>query len=226
VDRVGAGIAPTGFPHLEDEMRLLVASLKGGSGKSTLSFNLAVRLAYRGPVRLYDLDPQATLTDVCELRRELGVEPALDLRDLADRESGTDGDVLYDSSFSAADALYRAAGQVDAIVLPVGPSQADVWSAQRFLDAFDGRSRPPVLAFINRADTHVAVRESDDAAMALKQLPGLTLLAPRLSQRTAFRRSLSEALAVFELDPGSKAAEEFEILVRAIRKGVSSTRTN
>ena len=47
-------------------MRLLVASLKGGSGKSTLSFNLAVWLAHRGPLRLYDLDPQATPVDGCD----------------------------------------------------------------------------------------------------------------------------------------------------------------
>lgn len=207
-------------------MRLLIASLKGGSGKSTLSFNLAVWFAHRGAVRLYDLDPQGTLSDVCELRRELGIKPVLDLRSDPNRDPGDDGDVLYDSSFSAAESLRSAATRVDAILLPVGPSQADVWSAQRFLDAFDGQPLPPVLAFINRADTHVAVRESDDAASALEQLPGLTLLAPRLAQRTAFRRSLSEASAVFELDPGSKAAEEFDALVRAIRRGVHGNRNH
>jgi len=58
-------------------MRLVVASMKGGSGKSTVSFNLAVWLAYRAPVQLYDLDPQGTLRDVCSDRTEQHILPAL-----------------------------------------------------------------------------------------------------------------------------------------------------
>ena len=38
------------------------------------------------------------------------------------------------------------------------------------------------------------------------------MLEPRLYQRTAYRRSFSEGLAVFEMDPKSKAAHEVETL--------------
>ena len=50
------------------------------------------------------------------------------------------------------------------------PSQADIWSTQRFLrfvDSVVGKRKPEILGFINRADTHHAVRESDEAAAAL-----------------------------------------------------------
>ena len=47
-------------------------------------------------------------------------------------------------------------------------------------------------------------------------LPGIKLLAPRLYMRTTYRRSFSEGLAVFEMEPRSKAALEMDALGRAL----------
>ena len=47
-------------------------------------------------------------------------------------------------------------------------------------------------------------------------LDGITMLKQRLYQRTAYRRSFSEGMAVFEMDPKSKAAEEVEELGQAL----------
>ncbi len=67
---------------------------------------------------------------------------------------------------------------------------------------------PPLLGFINRADTHIGVRETDEAEEALDYLKGIERVNLRLYQRTAYRRSFSEGLAVFEMQPTSKAAKE------------------
>ncbi len=57
-------------------MITVVGNLKGGCGKSTISFNLAVWLATAGvDVVAFDLDPQATLSDVAEVRAEEEVIP-------------------------------------------------------------------------------------------------------------------------------------------------------
>ena len=56
------------------------------------------------------------------------------------------------------------------------------------------------------------MRETDEAAAALVSLPGIRFLKPRLSQRTIFRRSFSEGLAVFELSTKSKGTTEFNAL--------------
>ena len=203
-------------------MRLIVASMKGGSGKSTVSFNLAVWLAYRVSVCLYDLDPQGTLRDVCADRTEQQISPALSVASTLGAAVPSSAYTLIDSSYSAFRALRAAMDSADAILMPVGPSQADIWSAQRFLEDCVEWSAPPVWAFINRADTHHAVHESDDAAAALRQLPHVKALRVRLGQRTAFRRSLSEARAVFEMDASSKASLEFAQLVEAIYPSLHS----
>ena len=59
-------------------MITVIANLKGGSGKSTVAFNLAVWLEKQGqPVIGYDLDPQCTFSDLAMLRQEIGIKPDL-----------------------------------------------------------------------------------------------------------------------------------------------------
>jgi len=56
----------------------VIANLKGGSGKSTVTFNLGLWLLNQHQeVVVYDLDPQGTLTDLAEIRAEEEYEPAL-----------------------------------------------------------------------------------------------------------------------------------------------------
>nr|VFJ45358.1 MAG: chromosome partitioning protein [Candidatus Kentron sp. DK]VFJ63478.1 MAG: chromosome partitioning protein [Candidatus Kentron sp. DK] len=208
-------------------MITVVGNLKGGSGKSTVTFNLAVWLAKaKRNVISFDLDPQATLMDVAEVREEEGCEPKIKIF-RAESDPGSiiekhQGEVLVDVGASNLWAMREAVKMADRILVPVTPSQADVWSTQRFIslvsDALRGKV-PDIIGFINRADTHAAVRESDETEEALAQLPGVTsVLKQRLCQRTVFRRSFSEGRAVFEIQPSGKAATEFRQLAKALYK--------
>ena len=204
-------------------MITVIGSLKGGSGKSTVTFNLAVWLEMaEAEVLVVDADPQATLTDVAEVRMEEGYEPFLNLKDasaLSRKKLQGYDEVLIDVGTSDIEAMKLALALADRVIIPVPPSQADIWSTQRFLkfldDAVDGE-RPELLSFINRADTHHAIRESDEAAAALVSLPGIRYIKHRLCQRTVFRRSFSEGLAVYELDPRGKGSKEFYALTAAL----------
>jgi chromosome partitioning protein len=204
-------------------MITLVGSLKGGSGKSTVTFNLGVWLAMADvKVQLVDIDPQATLTDVTDVRQEERFDPPLRVgdRQLLSREQlrGAD-ETLIDVGTADMESLRLALSLCDRVIVPVQPSQADIWSVQRFVHLVSSveRAHPPeVLGFINRGDTHHAVRETNEAAAALVSLPGIRFIKPRLSQRTVFRRSFSEGLAVFELESKGKAAREFLALAAVL----------
>lgn len=200
-------------------MITVVANLKGGSGKSTVVFNLGLWLQMKGqPVVVYDLDPQQTLLDVAEVRREEGYTPPLQVypprqslqEDLKYHPKNVH--VLVDVGAANLDAMKKAIQSSDQVIIPVPPSQPDVWATQRFLDIVDDATNgkyPKMSAFVNRADTHRAVRESDDTEEVLKLLPNIQLIPKRLFQRTIFRRSLSEGMAVYEMSKRSKAADEF-----------------
>jgi len=201
-------------------MITVVGNLKGGTGKSTVAFNLSIWVATRRNVHVsvYDLDPQATITDALEIRSEDGHVPSIEPQHFVSQlgSEGKHTEVIVDIGLSDNEAMTAALKRADRILIPIAPSQADVWSTQRFLKiiakARKSGSQPEVLGFMNRSDTHTAVRETDDAFDALCELDGLTMLEPRLYQRTAYRRSFSEGMAVFELDPRSKAALEMESL--------------
>ena len=203
-------------------MITVIANLKGGSGKSTVTFNLGLWLQMKGqPVVAYDLDPQQTLTDVAEVRREEGYTPPLQvnqprnslLDDMKYHPKKTQ--VLVDVGASNMDAMKQALSIADRIIIPVPPSQPDVWATQRFLNIvneLDDSNKPEMRVFVNRADTHRAIRESDETEEVLDQLPGVELIPQRLYQRTVYRRSLSEGMSIFEISKRSKAVDEFNRL--------------
>ena len=204
-------------------MLTVVGNLKGGTGKSTVAFNLAVWLAHdETGVVAFDLDPQCTLVDVNEVRLEDSYEPTFEVStDLEELEALAKDKkrkqpIIVDMSASNMPAMERAIYLADRILIPVQPSQADIWSTQRFLkivkDCINNRKKPEVLGFINRADTHLGVRETGEAEQALEMMQGVTAMNVRLHQRTAYRRSFSEGLGVFELDPMGKASSEMKKL--------------
>jgi chromosome partitioning protein len=189
-----------------------------------VAFNLAVWLAthHRG-VTVLDLDPQSTLLDVLRVREEEAYEPRLD----TERDAASLGRLkkehqyLIDCGVADSTAMMDALGRADRVLVPVAPSQADIWSTQRFVGMVaeankKRRRKPQVLGFINRADTHLQVRETDEAEAALNGLNGIDMIDVRLYQRTAYRRSFSEGLAVFELEPRGKAAAEINQLATIV----------
>ena len=201
-------------------MITIIGNLKGGTGKSTVAFNLSIWVATRRNVHVsvYDLDPQATISDALEIREEDGHVPSIKPQHLVSQlgGEGKHTEVIVDIGLSDGESMRAAIQRADRILIPVAPSQADVWSTQRFLkqiaDICKNGSQPEILGFMNRSDTHRAVRETDDAYDALCGLSSIKMLEPRLYQRTAYRRSFSEGMAVFEMDPKSKAAFEMEAL--------------
>lgn len=207
-------------------MITVIANLKGGTGKSTVTFNLAVWLGSRNRrVTVIDLDPQRTLTDVAALRMEEGIEPAIRV------EAGSFSDVTFpedaeeiiiDVGTADLESFKQAIMVADRIVVPVTPSQADVWSTQRFIRFLHKNTHgnpPESITFLNRVSTSKADQAPEQAAAALNALPVVRLISQRLSDRTVLRDSFSESLAVFELQPQSIASREFRALAEALYPG-------
>lgn len=203
-------------------MITVVGNFKGGTGKSTVAFNLAIWVASQGKnVAVADLDPQGSLTDVMYVREEMGYTPVVHVfQDLTAKAAEEWDEIIVDVGTADLPAMEKAMSLADRILIPVAPSQADVWSTQRFMDLVHKNCKEDteIVGVINRADTHPLVTETDEAMEALCMINGLSMLKSYLYQRTAYRRAFSEGLAVFEMMPANKAAGEVWRLARSLYK--------
>lgn len=201
-------------------MITLVGNFKGGTGKSTVAFNLAIWLATQGKkTAAIDLDPQGSLTDVMYVREEMEYVPLVPVFQELNSKTGKEWDeIIVDVGTADIPSMEKAMAMAGRIIIPVAPSQADVWSTQRFMDLIRKNCKEGtiVTGLMNRADTHPRVTETEEAMEALNMINGLTMQKSYLYQRTAYRRAFSEGLAVFEMLPANKAAGEVWRLSRSL----------
>ena len=201
-------------------MITVVGNFKGGTGKSTVAFNLAIWLSYQGKnIAAVDLDPQGSLTDVMYVREEMEYSPIIPVFQELTKKTGKEWDeVIVDVGTADLPAMEKALTLAGRVIIPVAPSQADVWSTQRFMDLVRKNCKKDTIisGLINRADTHPKVTETEEAMEALTMISGLKMQKSYLYQRTAYRRAFSEGLAVFEMMPANKAAGEVWRLSRSL----------
>lgn len=141
---------------------ILVASSKGGAGKTTLATNLAAQFALEGKrTVLVDADPQHSSTRWAERRAEL--ESAVLLIDASTRRAWRAGlpddaeRVVIDApAGSMAADLEQFIEHADAIVVPVLPSAMDIEATVGFLNSLSKvprvhKRKLPVGLVVNRS---------------------------------------------------------------------------
>lgn len=207
---------------------ITLASLKGGSGKSMLSVQLAeaLRLAGKRTV-LVDLDPQATSRLFRDVAEETGHRDAvpvigatgLGLRaTLASLEGAADAMVLDTPPRLAAEA--RAAIAMASIVLvPVSPGPADVWALNATATAIDevratrADGGPKALAVLNRTASRTAFGQAlPDAVRG----GGFEVAKATIGNRILFPEAMAVGQSVLTYEASSPAAEEVRALLNEV----------
>ncbi len=198
---------------------VVLASQKGGVGKSTLAGSLASCAAGDGEtVVAVDLDPQGSFAEWGRLRQEeRGVEASLRFRtvklaELDDfhrrlKEHGKTTLLLVDTAGTFDATVDRALRHSTLCLVPTRASAPDLKALRptverlRFLDR--------AFAFVlNGIDPRSAGRTAD----ALAVLKAAGDVAPPITHRAAFADSMATGLGVTELDPKGSAAAEMAAL--------------
>ncbi len=205
-------------------MILSVINQKGGVGKTTLAISLAAAFAIRKlRVLLVDADPQGSALDWVAVRGEnapfaaVGIPKPilhLELHKLA-----KDYDLMViDGPPRIYEVARSAVMASDAVLIPVLPSQFDVWAAEetvKLLEQCATYKQSLKAAFvINRKIANTAIGR--DVTKALKQYP-LPVLTASVCQRVAFAES-ARGRTVLEIDPDSSASKEIQALAKEVQK--------
>ncbi|WP_338584831.1 ParA family partition ATPase [Erwinia aphidicola] len=204
-------------------MIISVLNQKGGVGKTTLSVNIAARLAADGArVLLLDADPQGSSLDWAAAREEesaftvLGLPRATLHKDIGKFTLDYDH-IVIDGPPRVTDLARSAIMAADLVVIPVQPNPYDVWAAQEVVtlihEARIYKENLKSVFAVNRKIVNTAIGRDVGEALSTYETP---VLEATVSQRVIFAEAAAVGKAVFELEPDSAASKEIRALVNEI----------
>src|SRR5215831_11207559 len=200
---------------------IVMATQKGGSGKSTLSIGLAVAAKQAGHiVRLIETDKQGTLSN-WQYRRGLVepiVEAVYEARDLETRlqslERGGVTLTIIDTAAGINAATTAAIRHCDICLIPSRPSVADIEATAATLSVARAW-RKPFVFILNQTPIRGGHRVSDATAAFDQEAPrdiADVLAQPFIVMRNDHQDALAAGRGVTEYAPSSKSAEEIRAL--------------
>lgn len=203
---------------------LVVASTKGGAGKTTMIVCLAVHWLLNGrKVALLDVDPNQTLSRWHSKGMALSgatlrttsdeVEIVGEMSELVE----THDIVLVDCPGFGNQSMVFAIGGADLVLIPSMADEASVFEALRvrkLVDSAAALTKREIAArtVLSRVKRAVIVDHTWNQLTELGTLP----LDSRLGDRTVFQESSYHGASPVELAPKSSAAAEIEALAKEI----------
>ena len=192
---------------------LVLASQKGGVGKTSLSAHLAVAAeqAGFGPVVIYDTDPQQSLGRWF-LDREAG-SPKLAKGGIAELPPTLDRLgaagvrlVVVDTPPALTDAIRAVLGFADFVLIPTQDGKADLAAVGSTVQLVKGMGKPFAFALncVKKGTT-----QATEAAMVLSKYGALGGV---IAHRMALKVAWNDGRTASEIEPKGKAAEEVRAL--------------
>lgn len=210
---------------------ITVANVKGGSGKSTLSVQLAGYYSAHYKVMLVDTDIQQSAAAFHAIRTEnknlsmfscasqyqpSGLSFAL-------KEYSANFDIIIvDTSGRDEGLARRAMVHSHLVLIPVQPSNFDVWATDHTVksvqDCMAANQYLTARFILNNAQSKTRLELETKKYLDDYTESGISLLPAVLHQRVEFRTSIADGMTVQEYKKDSKATDEFLYLTKLIDK--------
>ncbi len=201
--------------------KLLIATGKGGSGKTTLARNLAALAAQEGlDVAIIDTDAQRTLSKWWSNRQKIGGVPAIslyqaDLNQVAEAISDLTHDLVIVDTPPVVDAGMAATVKAcDYVLIPCRPSPDD-WESVLQVHEMAASAGTPVGYVINGAVKRASL---NDACRLILVKRGAPLCPSPVTHRQDFVLAAIEGLGVTEIKNMAAAADEIRVLGAFVRQ--------
>lgn len=201
---------------------IAVINEKGGTGKSTLSTNLATAFHRQGKKTiLIDADPQGTARDWraespedCDLPSVIGIDRAGLIKSIKDMEADI---IIVDGPAKAGDIAAAIVRIAHIALVVIQPSGADIWASAATVKLIHAKTEIggeiDAAFLINRAKPSATlsktVKEGDWNDYKIDQLQNT------VGDRQAFVKALSMGQSVFDLDD-SKAINEINNVIKEL----------
>ncbi|HDY89250.1 MAG TPA: hypothetical protein ENH82_14180 [bacterium] len=203
-------------------MVIAVVSVKGGTGKSTVTLNLAGTLSseYKR-ILVVDADPQGSIAKWSEIRKQ--EEPAVLIEpspvvDKKIRKLTKQYDiVLFDSPPTFKKRMRSVIQSADRLIIPVSPGLADFWSTQKLLDVYreEKEKRPKLDArlLISRIDKRTRLGREFRSFLQKLSIP---IFIAEIPQRAIYNEAWHAGMTVDRLQPYGSGAKAFQLLAKEV----------
>lgn len=212
---------------------IVVSHQKGGVGKSTLAYNIAVELSKKYHVEVVDLDVQETVSSYNRIRKLMGQEG------LTIKIFTSDEDLLYyynnvdektivvvdsggfDSALNRLSIL-----AADFLLTPVSSEFTELLGLEKYkqiLEQISLQSGNKVVANVVLNKINPSQKHFDEIVDFINETPYFVKLNSILRRRVDFANSVAHGFSVNELDATSESAKELkELLQEIIDKGIKN----
>lgn len=200
---------------------ILVASQKGGSGKTTLAVHLAVEASpARKPVWVIDMDKQGSLTRWHQRRTHdtpiLGNTSISKLGDGLKAIRTNSSFVFIDSAPTISKETQSLIGLADLVLIPVRPSPTDLWSVAVTVELVKAQ-RKAFLFVLTQAKKSASI--TAQAIAALEQYGKVAHTV--IGDRVVYASSMTSGNVVREVQPRGAASKEISALWEEILSLIS-----
>lgn len=213
-------------------MVILIGGEKGGTGKSTLTINLAVmHTLKKKDVIIVDADKQGTTSLWASARDEGGVTPRISCVQKFGKNIHTEVAALsekYDTIFIDAggrDSVELRASLLvaDIFLTPIRASQSDAWTLDHIEDLINDakliNSDLKSFIVVNQAPTNPSISEVSEINEFLAEFEAFKTVKSIIRDRIIFRHSFKESLGCIEYKPTDKKANlELDSLYKEVFK--------
>ena len=199
---------------------IAIVNQKGGTGKTTLSINLASAFAESFRTLLLDADPQGSALDWAENRTE--VQMNLDAREIQAggliqdvRALARDYDwVIIDGPPGISRTSAEAVRAADMVLIPCKPSPFDVWAAADIVAAVQARQKatggvPRAYFVVTMARPRTRLYTQVNSALAEY---GMSALSARTTERVSYPTTAIEGRSV--IDSQDRTAQREILAIR------------
>ncbi len=204
---------------------IAVLNQKGGSGKTTISTNVASWLHSQGEsTLLVDLDPQGSASDWADAREGDELCPVVRMgksisRDLPKIARDYDW-VVIDGAPQVSELAAAAVRAADVVLIPVQPSPYDIWACSDLVELLKVRQEvtdghPRGAFVISRAIKNT--RLSGEVMQALEGYE-LPIFANGTTQKVDYANTAKWGGSVVDLEDEHKARFEIKMLVKELKE--------
>ena len=201
---------------------------KGGTGKTTLSINIAHSLVLKNNrVLLVDADPQGSARDWAAARKEeplfsvIGIDRPVIHKELP-AIAGNYDYVIIDGPPRVSDVARSAIMASVLIVIPVQPSPYDVWAAEEIVslvkEASLFKENLKSVFAVNRKIANTVIGRDVQEALAQYEIQTLDTA---IAQRVIFAETAASGSTVMEAEPSGAASKEVQSLTQEILEVLS-----